>query len=129
MPENNLWKTFVDFVENFFQQYYPHTYQHQMWKTKLNVEKLWEISKYKDINFCGKVKKNNITICTYTAPLTHPKPYAPPLAPGLSSLSLSSASISHLFALSLFPSPRSFILLFLCLIFFIISSIKLQLIR
>ena len=33
-----------------------------MWKTKLNVEKLWEISKYKDINFCGKVKKNNITI-------------------------------------------------------------------
>ena len=62
MPENNLWKTFVDFVENFFQQYYPHTYQHQMWKTKLNVEKLWEIPKYKDINFCGKVKKNNITI-------------------------------------------------------------------
>lgn len=62
MPENNLWKTFVDFVENFFQQYYPHTYQHQMWKTKLNVEKLWEISKYKDINFCGKVKKNNINI-------------------------------------------------------------------
>lgn len=49
-------------MENFFQQYYPHTYQHQMWKTELNVEKLWKVPKYKDINFCGKVKKNNITI-------------------------------------------------------------------
>ena len=49
-------------MENFFQQYYPRTYQHQMWKTKLNVEKLWKIPKYKDINFCGKVKKNNINI-------------------------------------------------------------------
>ncbi|MEZ7718335.1 hypothetical protein O3935_10385 [Leptotrichia wadei] len=57
MPADNLWKTFADFVENFFPQCYPHSYQHRMWKTKSIVENLWKVLKNGDIRFCGKVFK------------------------------------------------------------------------